>query len=270
MNATQKLEIKIKNGFHICVGLDTDLQKLPTHLKEKKDAELIFNKEIIEATKDIAAAYKINFAFYEKNGTDGLKTLEKTLACIPEGILTIADAKRGDIGNTSMMYAKSIFGNYGFDSITVNPYMGSDSVEPFLNNQEKIIFILTLTSNRGSEDFQKEKFEDGSYLFQKVISKVHSWNKLKNCGIVFGATNQGELRNNLDLIGGLPVLMPGIGAQGGDLESVIHLFSSKKKKNFIVNVSRGILYKSSESNFAEKARKELESYNAIISGIKNL
>ena len=265
MNALQKLENKINNKLHICVGLDTDVEKIPDHLKKMNDGEHHFNKEIIEATKDSAAAYKINFAFYEKNGVNGLKILEKTLELIPSDILTIADAKRGDIGNTSLMYAKSIFDYYNFDSITINPYMGTDSVEPFLNYQDKLVFILALTSNKGANDFQKQKLTDGSFLFQKVISKVHSWNKSQNCGIVFGATNDNELRDNLDLIGNLPVLLPGIGAQGGDLNSVVQLFKSKMKNNFLINVSRGILYKSKENNFAAIAREELLNYNSVIS-----
>ncbi len=267
MKAIQKLENKNNVGLHICVGLDTDVEKIPDHLKGKKDAELIFNQEIIDSTKDIAAAYKINFAFYEKLGTDGLKILEKTLAYIPSDVLTIADAKRGDIGNTSAMYAKSVFDYYGFDSITINPYMGSDSVEPFLEYQNKLIFILALTSNNGSADFQKLKLENGSFLFQKVISKIHSWNESANCGIVFGATNDLELKENLELIGNLSVLLPGIGAQGGNLKSVIQLFKSEMKSNFIINISRGILYKSMGIDFAEKAREELVSYNTIVSNI---
>lgn len=267
MDAVQKLKNKTANGFHICVGLDTDKEKLPDHIKNLNDAELIFNNEIIEATKDVAAAYKINFAFYEKDGTEGLKTLEKTLALIPSNVLIIADAKRGDIGNTSLMYAKSVFDYFNFDSITINPYMGNDSVEPFLNYRNKLVFILALTSNKGSGDFQKLKLADGSFLFQNVISKVHAWNKSGNCGIVFGATNDSELKENLNLIGNLPVLLPGIGAQGGDLNSIAGLFNSNKKNNFLINVSRGILYKSREKNFTAKAREELLNYNSKISKI---
>ncbi len=265
MNAIQKLKNKINNKLHICVGLDTDREKIPDHLKKMNDGEYHFNKEIIEATKDSAAAYKINFAFYEKNGVDGLKILEKTLELIPTDLLKIADAKRGDIGNTSLMYAKSIFDYYKFDSITINPYMGTDSVEPFLNYQDKLIFILALTSNIGADDFQKQKLTDGSFLFQNVISKVHSWNKSQNCGIVFGATNDSELKDNLDLIVNLPVLLPGIGAQGGDLNSVVSLLKSKMKNNFIINVSRGILYKSNDKNYGVVAREELLNYNSLIS-----
>ena len=267
MIALQKINNKTENSFHICVGLDTDIEKLPDHLKNKNDSEFIFNKEIIEATKDIAAAYKINFAFYEKNGIDGLKVLEKTLSLIPSDILTIADAKRGDIGNTSLMYAKSIFEHYQFDSITINPYMGTDSVEPFLNNPDKLVFILALTSNKGSNDFQKQKLADGSFLFQRVISKIHSWNKSSNCGIVFGATNDKELDENLDLIGNLPLLLPGIGAQGGNLNNIVRALSSKRKNDYLINVSRGILYKSNEEDFSKRTREELLNYNSEISNI---
>lgn len=265
MIAIQKLRQKISQGFHICVGLDTDLQKIPAHLKAYKNPGLIFNKEIIEATKDITAAYKINFAFYEKNGVEGLKTLENTLKEIPSDILTIADAKRGDIGNTSLMYASSVFDYYNFDSVTVNPYMGYDSIEPFIRFENKIIYILALTSNNGSADFQKLKLENGSYLFQNVISKIHTWNREGNCGIVFGATNSTELKENLSLIKNLPVLLPGIGAQGGDLKSIVELFSLTDMSDYMVNVSRSVLYKSSGMDFTVKAREELLSLNNLIS-----
>ncbi len=181
MNASEKLKKRMEMGFHICVGLDSDINKIPKHLLKYEDPIYEFNKVIIESTKASANSYKINLAFYESRGIEGLKTLEKTLKLIPEEILTIGDAKRGDIGNTSKMYAESIFNHFNFDSITLHPYMGEDSIEPFLQFENKLNFILALTSNKGALDFEKLKLEDGEFLFQKVISKVNEWNKNKNC-----------------------------------------------------------------------------------------
>jgi orotidine-5'-phosphate decarboxylase len=266
MRAIDKLNSANRDGKYICVGLDTDPAKLPATLKNDKDPVFSFNKEIIKATKEHTAAYKLNFAFYEKNGSEGFDTLKKTIELIPEDILIIADAKRGDIGNTSRMYADSIFKWFRCDAVTVNPYMGSDSVQPFLEYTDKLIFILALTSNPGALDFEKLQLADGSYLFQKVIEKVKEWNK-DNCGIVFGATNTEELQNNIDLIGELPVLLPGVGAQGGSLEDVVKVFHTKKRQGFLVNVSRGIIYKSLAEDFASAAYGEIISLNDIVQGI---
>ncbi|RPI71495.1 MAG: orotidine-5'-phosphate decarboxylase, partial [Ignavibacteriales bacterium] len=218
MNALDKLKKKNTEGKFICVGLDTDLEKIPHHLHSLNDPILEFNKKIIEATSDYAAAYKINFAFYEKLGSEGFDILFKTKEFIPKNILTIADAKRGDIGNTSKYYADAVFNYFGFDSITVNPYMGGDSVKPFLEFEDKLIFILALTSNPGADDFEKLLLKDGSFLFQEVIKKVNDWNNQNNCGIVFGATKIHELKENITSFGKLAVLLPGVGAQGGSLD----------------------------------------------------
>ncbi len=269
MNALEKLNKKNNEGKFICVGLDTDEDKIPVHLRKKSDPVLEFNKKIIEACSSLAAAFKLNFAFYERNGCKGLQTLEKTLELIPGDLLTIADAKRGDIGNTSQMYSKAILENLNFDSLTVNPYLGEDSVSPFLQNKGKIIFILALTSNPGASDFEKLKLEDGSLLFQKVIEKVRAWNKDQNCGIVFGATNTGELRDNIMKFGNIPVLLPGIGAQGGSLEGVVESFKKAERKNFLINVSRGIIYKSKNADFAEAAKEELSNLNYKINRLFN-
>jgi orotidine-5'-phosphate decarboxylase len=264
MDAIKKLYSANKNGKHVCIGLDTDLNKIPKHLLRKKNPVLAFNRQIIEATKNSVAAFKINLAFYESHGIDGLKNLEETLKAIPSNILTISDGKRGDIGNTSIMYAKSSFDHFKFDSATLNPLMGKDSLEPFLEYSDKLNFILVLTSNPGSTDFQKEELKTGEKLFQYIVKKVIEWNINSNCGIVFGATNLKELSDNLDLIKNLPILFPGIGAQGGNLNELTRKLSGAEIDSFLVNVSRGIIYKGNNENFAEEAAKELDNLNKII------
>ncbi len=267
MNALQKLEKKNSEGKFICIGLDTDISKLPKSLKREVNPVVRFNKAIIDATAENAAAYKLNFAFYEKDGITGLTNLERTLSCLPTDTLIIADSKKGDIGNTSAMYAKSIFELFSFDASTLNPLMGKDSLEPFLDYKDKLHFILSLTSNPGSNDFEKLLLSDGSLLFQKIISNVIEWNVNKNCGIVFGATNSIELKNNITLFDDLPVLLPGVGAQGGSLEDVIEIFNSANRKNYIINVSRGIIYKSNSDDFDVQAANELDNMNSIINEI---
>jgi orotidine-5'-phosphate decarboxylase len=264
MKSIQKLHSANNSGKYICVGLDTDPKKLPHHLSSVKKPVVEFNKKIIEATKNSAAAYKLNLAFYESEGIKGLADLEETLSFIPENILTIADGKRGDIGNTSNLYSRSIFDHFKFDAATLNPYMGQDSLEPFLSYSDKFNFILVLTSNPGSEDFQKQKLQRGSLLYQEVIKKIHTWNKNLNCGIVFGATNLAELKENISLINDLPLLIPGVGAQGGSLEQVTNLLFTAKKNTFLINVSRGIIQKSLGENFADAAKNELVTLNKII------
>jgi len=269
MNAFEKLKNKNKEGKFICVGLDSDIDKIPSHLKKMHDPILEFNKLIIESTSDYAAAFKLNFAFYERNGYQGLLTLEKTISLIPKDLLIIADAKRGDIGNTSEMYAKAILDKMDFDSITVNPYMGEDSIIPFLKNPDKLIFILALTSNPSSEDFEKLKLQNGMFLFQQVIEKIKKWNKNNNCGIVFGATNSEELKDNISIFDSLPVLLPGVGAQGGSLEDVINIFNQNNRNEYIINVSRGIIYKSNGIDFNESAKNEIITLNTKIKKLLN-
>jgi len=264
MTSIQKLNSANESGNYICVGLDTDPKKLPAHLHSLKNPVVEFNKKIIEATKGAAAAYKLNLAFYESEGIVGLENLEETLSFIPENILRIADGKRGDIGNTSSLYARSIYEHFKFDSATLNPYMGQDSLEPFLDYKSKLNFILALTSNPGSADFQKLKLKNGTFLYQDVIKKIHMWNKNSNCGIVFGATNLNELIENLNLFDDLPLLIPGVGAQGGNLEDVIRTLFTAKKFSFLINVSRGIIQKSLGEDFEEAAKNELLSLNQTI------
>ncbi len=264
MNALEKLNKSNSAGKFICIGLDTDTKKIPAHLRNLNQPLFEFNKQIIESTSDSAAAYKLNFAFYENQGSKGFEELKKTIEIIPGDILIIGDAKRGDIGNTARMYADSIFNYFGCDASTINPYMGDDSVNPFLQFENKLNFILTLTSNPGSEDFEKLKLENGDYLYQQIINKTAEWNTKKNCGIVFGATHSEELKINMELIGDLPVLLPGIGAQGGSLEDTLRIFSECKRINFLINVSRGIIYKSSGEDFAEASAEELNILNTIV------
>lgn len=261
MTAFEKLVKQNEESKFICVGLDSDINKIPPHLRSTDNPVLNFNKSIIDSTKEFAVAFKINFAFYESEGYKGLKLLEETINHIPSSILTIADAKRGDIGNTSEMYAKSVFDYYKFDAVTLHPLMGRDSLEPFLGYRDKLNFILSLTSNKGSTDFEKLVLKDGLFLYQDIILKVREWNENKNCGIVFGATNSTELKENIEKIGELPVLLPGVGAQGGSLEDVVLCFKDAKRKNFLINVSRGIIYKSDGLDFAEKARDEILKLN---------
>ncbi|HKI77052.1 MAG TPA: orotidine-5'-phosphate decarboxylase [Ignavibacteriaceae bacterium] len=269
MTALEKLKLKNERNKFICVGLDTDINKIPEHLKNFSNPILEFNKSIIEATTDYAAAYKINFAFYEKDGEKGFDNILKTIELIPNDVLIIADAKRGDIGNTSQMYADAIYDYFKCDSLTLHPYMGRDSVIPFLARNDKLNFILALTSNPGSADFEKLELEDGTFLFQKVISKVKEWNVNENCGIVFGATKSSDLNNNMGLISNLPVLLPGVGAQGGSLEDVVSVFKSKSRKNYIINSSRGIIYKGSGKDFAFVARTEIIALNERVKEILN-
>ena len=250
-------EIKSKQSF-LCVGLDTDLNKMPKHLLDYDDPIFEFNKQIIDATKDLCIAYKPNIAFYECHGSKGWDSLKKTIDYIPDNIFTIADAKRGDIGNTSSYYAKTFFEYMDFDSVTVAPYMGVDSVTPFLEFEGKWVILLALTSNKGALDFQMNKFEDGERLFEKVIKAANSWGDDGNLQFVVGATRAegiGEVRaiasNNFFLV-------PGVGAQGGSLEDVAK-YGWNNDCGLLVNSSRGIIYASNDENFGEAARSSAKS-----------
>ena len=267
MTALEKLKRKNQELKYICVGLDTDINKIPEHLKNIENPVLEFNKAIINETCNYAAAYKINFAFYEKLGPAGFEIIKQTISLIPKDILIIGDAKRGDIGNTSKMYAEALFGFFNLDAITINPYLGEDSVIPFLERDDKIVFLLALTSNPGAEDFEKLKLNNGQFLFQKVIEKVKAWNKKNNCGIVFGATKIDELKENIGSFGNLPVLLPGVGSQGGSLEDVVSAFKENNKQDYLINVSRAIIYKSNDRDFAKKAQNELTNLNNSVQAI---
>ncbi len=264
MTAQEKLAGRISQGYHICVGLDTDINKIPEHLNNRKNPVLDFNNEIIRATADSAAAYKINFAFYEKDGLKGIENLLATIDMIPDDILIIGDAKRGDIGNTSKMYAEAVFNTFGCDAVTLHPYMGIDSVAPFIDFSDKISFVLVLTSNKSAADFEKLSLADGEKLFVEVLNKSNSWNVNNNVGIVFGATNPEELAVYSHHFNEMPVLLPGVGAQQGDLSKVLKIFRDQKKENFIINVSRGLIYAGKGEDFAEFSRNELNKYNNIV------
>jgi orotidine-5'-phosphate decarboxylase len=252
----------------VCVGLDPELGKIPGLLLNQADPILAFGKAIIAATHPYVAAYKPNLAFYEVLGKTGWETLEQTLKFIPPGILKIADAKRGDIGNTSRLYAKAFFDYFQFDAITVNPYLGYDSVAPFLEDETRGVFVLCLTSNPGSQDFQY--FNDGSQnLFQQVAKKVVQWNKKANCGLVVGATHPEELRIVRELAPDLPILVPGIGVQGGDLELSVKYSTNVHGELALFNSSRGIIYRSNQSDFAEQAAQAAAELKTAINKIRS-
>lgn len=258
MTRTQLFDqIKSKESF-LCVGLDPDMEKLPRHLLDSEDPIFEFNKAIIDATKDYAIAYKPNLAFYEAYGAKGWESLRKTAEYIPDNIFKIADAKRGDIGNTSKMYADAFFKSMNFDAITVSPYMGEDSVTPFLENPTKWIVLLAATSNGGSFDFQDVMIENSSEkLYERVIRKSKSWGSEHNMMYVVGATRVESLIKVRTLIPDHFLLIPGVGAQGGSLEQVIR-YGMNKQCGLIVNSSRGIIYAGDGPDFAEKAREKSE------------
>lgn len=257
MNRAQLVsEIKKKNSF-LCVGLDTDLNKIPTFLKDFDDPIFEFNKRIIDATKDLCVAYKPNIAFYESLGPRGWESLEKTINYIPENIFTIADAKRGDIGNTSKMYAKTFFEYFNFDSVTVAPYMGIDSVEPFLEFEDKWVILLGLTSNKGSNDFQQIQ-SDQVPLYESVIRKSQVWGSPENLMYVIGATHPESFAEVRDMAKEHFFLVPGIGAQGGDLNGVV-TNGIIDECGLLVNSSRGIIYSGDGEDFDQKARQSAQS-----------
>lgn len=253
---TDKLKsIQEQNDSLLCIGLDTDVEKLPTALRGRPDAQIEFNKSIIDATHDLVCAYKINFAFYEAYGARGWDTIAGTARHIPSSIITIADAKRGDIGNSSSHYAKAILKDMPFDSVTVVPYMGRDSVEPFLFSEDKCAFILALTSNDGAHDFQMLK--TGQHrLYEEVVRKSLKWNVKKNIGFVVGATKAAELKSVRAMAPTVPLLIPGVGVQGGDINNVVRFGCDKNGELAIVNASRSVLYASSGDDFASAARLE--------------
>tara|TARA_B100000683_G_scaffold73004_1_gene71606 strand:+ start:195 stop:1013 length:819 start_codon:yes stop_codon:yes gene_type:complete len=254
MNREQIIsQIKLKRSF-LCIGLDTDINKIPKHLLSAEDPVFEFNKQIIDATNDLCVAYKPNIAFYESMGLSGWNSLQKTLDYIPKDILTIADAKRGDIGNTSKMYARAFFENMNFDSVTIAPYMGLDSVSPFLEFKNKWAILLALTSNKSSSDFQKIEAKNGEKLFEKVIKTSKHWGSEKNMMYVIGATRSKQLSEVRKIIPHHFLLVPGIGIQGGNLEDVAK-YGMNKDCGLLVNSSRGVIYSGDGINFAEASRK---------------
>lgn len=246
-------QIQKKKSF-LCVGLDTDINKIPKHLLDTEDPVFEFNKSIIDATREFAVAYKPNIAFYECMGPKGWESLRKTLEYIPQDVFTIADAKRGDIGNTSSMYAQTFFSQYDFDSVTVAPYMGEDSVTPFLEFKDKWVVLLALTSNKGALDFQMDSV-GGERVFEKVLRVSQQWGNASNMMYVVGAT-RGELFADVRKV--VPdhfLLVPGVGAQGGSLQDVCR-YGMNQDCGLLVNSSRGIIYASNGIDFAERAAEE--------------
>jgi len=249
-------QIKKKKSF-LCIGLDVDLTKIPPYLLEFEDPIFEFNKQIIDATHHLTVAYKPNTAFYEAYGIKGWSSLEKTINYLNENhpdIFTIADAKRGDIGNTSTMYAKAFFEDLNFDSVTVAPYMGSDSVEPFLAFEEKFTILLALTSNKGGLDFQGLKVNENE-LYKEVLKKALTWKNNQNLMFVVGATKAEYFKGIRKIVPNHFLLVPGVGAQGGNLQDVCK-YGLTKNVGLLINSSRGIIYAGKDENFATKAKEQ--------------
>lgn len=279
-----------KNKSWLCVGLDPDVSKIPRHLGQDSKAVLKFNKSIIESTSDLVCAYKPNSAFYESLGAEGMTVLKETIKVIPDDIPVILDFKRGDIGNTAAMYARSAFEYYGADAVTVNPYLGLDSVEPFTSYKDKGVIILCLTSNPSSSEIQKQlmiidevplmenlspqakaktmaEFFSCSSLtvYTRVARLAMEWNVNGNIGLVVGATSPKELKKIRELVGEkMPILIPGVGAQGGDLEGAVMAGSNSDGNFAVVNISRGIIYADSGKSFQEILRQKAISYRDAI------
>lgn len=263
-------QIQLKKSY-LCVGLDTDITKIPAHLQSYPDAVFEFNKQIIDATHDLCVAYKINTAFYEAMGVKGWEAMEKTVNYIPKDQFIIADAKRGDIGNTSTQYAKAFFETMDFDAITVAPYMGEDSVKPFLEFENKWAIVLGLTSNSGSKDFEQLKFvsdndlvgqatnNGGEFLYETVLKKVSSWGNDENLMFVVGATKASDLADIRKIIPDHFLLVPGVGFQGGSLAEVSK-YGMIADCGLLVNASRAIIYASENEDFATEARAIAKQY----------
>jgi len=258
MTRQQLTEQIFTKQTYLCVGLDTDITKIPVHLQSHPNALFEFNRQIIDATKDYCVSYKINTAFYEALGVKGWEAMEQTVAYIPNTHFKIADAKRGDIGNTSNQYAKAFFENLNFDAVTVAPYMGADSVLPFLEYKGKWTILLGLTSNKGAQDFELQKLGD-EYLYEKVLKTASQWGTEENLMFVIGATQADSFTNIRKLTPNHFYLVPGVGAQGGSLKDI----SEKaliKEGGLLVNASRAIIYASEGEDFATEAAAIAQQY----------
>jgi orotidine-5'-phosphate decarboxylase len=259
-------EINRKKSF-LCVGLDTEISKIPAHLKDADDPVFEFNKGIIDATRDLCVSYKPNLAFYEALGADGWRSLEKTVAYIGDSHFVIADAKRGDIGNTSRLYAEAFFNRMGADAVTVAPYMGEDSVTPFMGFPEKWVILLALTSNKGSADFQMTQQSDNHEMFfEKVLRRSQVWGSASNLMYVVGATHPDAFKRVREIVPEHFLLVPGVGAQGGDLASICK-YGLNQDCGLLVNSSRGIIYASNGLDFAERAREEAAKLQVEMAGM---
>ena len=268
MNAIQHLQkAQAKSRSMICLGLDLDPKKMPQDYAKTIKAMFDFVVRVIDATQDIVCAYKPNLAFFENLGPDGLSLLRQVVTRVPEGIPVILDAKRGDIGNTATYYAQALFDRFGAHWVTVNPYMGYDSMRPFLDRPGKGCFVLCLTSNPGHKDFQMLSVE-GRPLYQVVAEKVAYWNKDDNLGLVVGATAPEQLKEVRGLAGDMPLLIPGVGAQGGSLEQAVSCGTDNFTRPAVINVSRSVLYASRDNDFAQRAREELLKLNAVVDSLR--
>ncbi|MDB4835302.1 orotidine-5'-phosphate decarboxylase [Cyclobacteriaceae bacterium] len=257
MNKAQLFQQIQSKSSYLCVGLDADIKKIPSHLLKCDDPIFEFNKQIIDKTIDYAVAYKPNIAFFEAEGSQGWESLQKTIEYLPKEVFSIADAKRGDIGNTSKLYARAFFEQMNFDSVTIAPYMGEDSVTPFLEFEDKWGILLALTSNGGAADFQRQKLDSGEYLFERVLRKSAEWGSDEKLMYVVGATQTDMLKRIRKIIPNHFLLVPGVGAQGGSLEDV-----SKAGLNdqcgLLVNSSRGIIYADNSDDFAQVAGQKAQ------------
>lgn len=263
MTRKELIEQIRKKKSCLCVGLDSDINKIPRHLLDHEDPVFAFNKAIIEATSEYAVAYKINTAFYESNGLAGWVSMQKTLDIIPGDCFTIADAKRGDIGNTSDQYARAFYEQLHFDSITVAPYMGYDSIAPFLKYEGKWAIVLGITSNEGSKDFQLLD-TGGKQLYERVLETTKEYGTDENMMYVVGATRSEQLHHVRSIIPGHFLLIPGVGAQGGDLDTVMKA-SLNKDYGILINVSRGVIFADTGESFAEAAGMQARMYQQQMS-----
>jgi len=260
-------KIQQKNNSIICLGLDLDPKRMPAEYSTSTKAMFDFVHRVVDATADLVCAYKPNLAFYESLGAEGWSLLKLLVERIPDEIPVILDGKRGDIGNTAAHYARSLFEILGADWVTLNPYMGYDSMRPFLEYKNKGVFVLCLTSNTGARDFQQLQV-NGKPLYEFVVEKVSYWDKDHNCGLVVGATHPEQLGEIRELAGEMPLLIPGVGAQGGSLEQAAVSGTDNFRKPAIINVCRSVLYASSENDFAQRARAELEKLNGIVNSLR--
>ncbi len=261
-------KVQQDNNSMICLGLDLDPKRIPTPYNASVKGMFDFANRIIEATSDLVCSYKPNIAFYESMGSEGISLLKLVIDRIPDKIPVILDAKRGDIGNTASHYASFLFDHMGANWVTLNPYMGYDSMRPFLEYKDHGVFVLCLTSNSGSKDFQMLSL-DGKPLYRHVAEKVAYWNKEGNCGLVVGATHPEQLEEIRETAADMPLLIPGVGAQGGALEKAVLGGTDNFRKTAVINVSRSVLYASSDENFAQRARQELEKLNGMINQIRD-
>jgi orotidine-5'-phosphate decarboxylase len=259
--------IEQKKSF-LCVGLDPDVQKIPTLFLRMQDPITEFTKSIVNATSDVAIAYKPNFAFYEALGLKGLHALDALIHHLPKNVVTIADAKRADIGNTSRLYATAFFETWGFDAVTVPPYMGYDSIEPFISYKEKLTLILCLTSNSGAQDFEEKRLENGKRLYEAVLEKALEWNQFENVGLVVGANRAEELKRLRAMAQGVCFLIPGVGVQGGTIEDSVRYGADANQQSALINIGRAVIYPNGEfsslNDFEKAVAKKAEEYVAAM------